>query len=276
MKPIEASFRQECLRHVDDPTPWLVFSDWLEEDGQLALAAAYRNRRFRNSIGMELVLIPAGSFWMGGGGGQAGERQVEIERDFYLGRYEVTQQEWRLVMKDTEIASPSYFQGDELPVENVSWDDSQEFINRLNGLEGKSGWLYRLPLETEWEYACRGGAASKEECSFHFYFQQPTDDLSANQANFDGRPAGSGKKGKFRGRTTKVGSFEPNRLGLYDMHGNVWEWCQDIFQGSQRVFRGGSWFSDAERCRAGYRLGSEPATRRMDLGLRLARVPSGS
>jgi len=277
VKPIEASCRQECLQHAEDATPWLVFSDWLEEDGQLALAAAYRQRRFRNTVGMELVLIPAGSFWMGGGGGQAGKRQVVIERDFYLGVYEVTQKEWRLVMKDTEIASPSHFQGDERPVESVSWKDAEEFVNRLNELEGKNGWLYRLPLETEWEYACRGGAASKEECSFHFYFQQPTNDLSSDQANFNGNyPVGNGKKGKYRECTTKVGSFEPNRLGLYDLHGNVYEWCQDKFQGSRRVFRGGGWCGTGGGCKACSRDGYGSAARYDYLGLRLARVPSGA
>lgn len=179
-------------------------------------------------------------------------------------------------MKDTEIASPSVFLGDKRPVENVSWDDAQEFINRLNELEGKSGWLHRLPLESEWEYACRGGPSSKEECSCHFYFQQPTNDLSADQACFNGRfPAGNGKKGKPRRCTIRVGNFEPNRLGLYDMHGNVLEWCQDIFEGSRRVVRGGGWDCDAIYCRASVRDGREPVSRYDNLGMRLARVPSG-
>jgi formylglycine-generating enzyme required for sulfatase activity len=125
--------------------------------------------------------------------------------------------------------------------------------------------VYRLPTEAEWEYSCRGGASSKEECSFHFYLDRPTNDLSSDQANF----------GCAVGRTTKVGSYKPNRLGIYDMHGNIWEWCQDILQGSRRVIRGGSW-DDDEDCQAGNRLSHVPGNRFNNLGLRLARVPSGS
>ncbi len=288
MKPIEASFRQDCLKHVEDATPWLVFSDWLEEDGQLALAAAYRNRRFRNSIGMEMVLVPAGTFWMGGGGGTPGDKQVEIPADFLMGTTPVTQGQWQAVMGK----NPSWFSrtgaGREsvqdvadadllnFPVESVSWKMVQGFLKKLNAREKDSGWTYRLPTEAEWEYSCRGGPASKEECSFHFYLDQPSNDLSSTQANFDGNyPAGSAGKGPYLARPTRVGSYKPNRLGLYDMHGNVWEWCQDIFQGSQRVIRGGGWYDYAGYCQASYRSGYGPAFRDRDLGLRLARVPSG-
>jgi len=186
VKAIEASFRQDCLNHVKDPTPWLVFSDWLEEDGQSALAAAYRNRRFRNSIGMEMVLIPAGTFWMGGGGGQPGEKQVAIAHDFSIGVYPVTQEQWWALMGN----NPSHFSraGEgwnrvesisdadlkQFPVESVSWVDAQEFLYRLNTREPSRDWEYRLPTAAQWEYSCRGGAASPHDCSFHFYFNQPT------------------------------------------------------------------------------------------------------
>ncbi len=289
MKPIEAIFRQDCLNHHQDPTPWLVFADWLEEDGQLALAAAYRKRRISNGIGVELVLVPAGSFWMGGGGGKPGKKPVTIPQDFYLGVHPLTQEQWQTLMGN----NPSYFSrtGDgkervksisdadlqQFPVEQVSWEDTQEFIPLLNAREKNREWVYRLPTEAEWEYACRGGASSREECSFHFYLDRPTNDLSSDQANFDGNhPFGSGRKGVYLQRTTKVGSYKPNRLGIYDMHGNVWEWCQDIFQGSQRVLRGGSWNGGAGHCRAAYCVGYEPADRYRDLGFRLAQVPSGS
>ena len=107
----------------------------------------------------------------------------------------------------------------------MSWDDVQEFLQKLNAREKDSGWMYRLPTEAEWEYACRGGASSKEECSYHFYLDKPTNDLSSTQANFNGNyPDGGAAKGPYLERTTKVGSYQPNRLGLYDMHGNVWEW----------------------------------------------------
>ena len=130
------------------------------------------------------------------------------------------------------------------PVECVSWKDIQKFLKRLNEREDNRGWLYRLPTEAEWEYACRGGATSQEECAFDFYFDQPTNDLSSHLANIDGEyPAGNAPKGPHLNRTTKVGSYPPNRLGIYDMHGNVWEWCADLFEagGSSRVVRGGCW-----------------------------------
>ena len=90
--------------------------------------------------------------------------------------------------------------------------------------------MYRLPTEAEWEYACRGGATSEEECSYHFYFDKPTNDLSSKQANFNGDyPFGKADKGPYLGRPTRVGSYPPNKLGLCDMHGNVWQWCEDLF-----------------------------------------------
>ncbi len=263
MNAIEASFRQECLKNVEDSTPWLVFSDWLEENGQSALAAAYRNRRFRNSIGMEFVLVPAGSFWMGGGGSQPGKKQVAVAHDLYVGVYPVTQEQWQALMGN----NPSYFSREgagrdrvesiadaelkQFPVECVSRGDAKEFIRRLHHRETSSKWIYRLPTEVEWEYACRGGPATQHDCSFHYYFDQPSNDLSSDQANFDGhRPFGAGRKGTYLQRTTRVGSYKPNRLGIHDMHGNVWEWCQDVFQGFRRVARGGCWLLKAKDCQA--------------------------
>ncbi len=162
-------------------------------------------------------------------------------------------------------------------METVSWDDAQAFIKKLNEREKGSGWLYRLPTEAEWEYACRGGATSEEECSYHFYLDKPTNDLSSEQANFNGNnPFGNAPKGKYLERTTKVGSYKPNKLGLYDMHGNVWQWCADLHEsGFGRVIRGGSWDISASRCRAANRGGSAPADRFIIVGFRLARVPSG-
>src|SRR5262249_14359243 len=140
----------------------------------------------------------------------------------------------------------------------------QQFLERLNERERRSQWTYRLPTEAEWEYACRGGTTSPEECSYHFYCQRPSNDLFWDQACCNGSPpSGNGKKRPERTCTTRVGSFEPNRLGLYDMHGNVWEWCADLFDGGPaRVIRGGSWLNPAEHCRAGYHYGFEPSSRR--------------
>src|SRR5262249_21262303 len=129
------------------------------------------------------------------------------------------------------------------------------------------------PTEEEWEYACRGGARSKEECSFDFYLDQPTNDLSSTQANFNGNyPAGSAAKGPYLGRTTKVGSYPPNRLGFYDLHGNVWEWTDSV-GGSDRVVRGGGWDCVGPLCLAAVRDWVAPADRYSGLGFRLARVP---
>ena len=137
--------------------------------------------------------------------------------------------------------------------------------------------MYSLPTEAEWEYACRGGASSKEECSFDFYFDRPTNDLSSRQANFDGRyPAGRGANGPYLQRPTRVGSYPPNRLGIYDLHGNVGEWCEDSYDGKlDRVIRGGCWYSFGSFCRAALRSMGTPSYRYHGLGFRLARVPSG-
>src|SRR5271165_320359 len=162
-----------------DEAPWLIYADWLEERGD-PRAALYRHRRLTNSLGMRLVLVPRGSFWMGDRGSQ---QQVEIAHEFYLGAFPVTQEQWQTIMGN----NPSHFSrgGDlaagrrkvkrisdadlrQFPVECVSWNDVQKFLKRLNAREKGDGLLYRLPTEAEWEYACRGGATSQEECAFNF------------------------------------------------------------------------------------------------------------
>jgi formylglycine-generating enzyme required for sulfatase activity len=225
----------------------------------------------------KFVLVPHGKFWMSRDGKNA-QRVVEIPHDFYLGKYLVTQEQWQAVMGN----NPSYFSRTgggaanvedisdtelkQFPVENVSWADLQEFLIKLNIFEKNSGWLYRLPTEAEWEYACRGGATSKAECSFDYYFDKLTNDLSSDQANFR----------TTLGRNSKVGSYPPNKLGLYDMHGNVWQWCQDADEGgSDRVVRGGSWYYLGSGCHAAARGRIAPSDRSRGLGFRLVRVPSG-
>jgi len=223
-------------------------------------------REFTNSLGMTFVRVPRGTFWMGWDSENKKSQQMEVKNDFYLGVYTVTQGEWQALMGD----NPSYFQrggpGDHnvedvsdadlkrFPVEMVSWRIVQEFIRKLNVREKNSGWTYRLPTGEEWEYACRGGATSQQECSFDFYLSTgPTNDLSWNQANFDSN--------KPLYRTTNVGSYPPNKLGLYDMHGNVFQWCQGECRsrdedGTEIVLgwwiRGGSWRDSGRFCWAAW------------------------
>lgn len=240
---------------------------------------------------LKFVKVAKGTFWMGWDTIKKQSTQVEINQDFELAAYLVTQEQWEAVMgnnsswfsrqgrgkdqvKDIAAADLKRF-----PVETVSWDDAQEFLKRLNDRENGRGWLYRLPSEAEWEYACRGAATSKEGCSFDFYFDKPTNDLSSKQANFNGNyPAGNAEKGPNLSRVTKVGSYAPNKLGLYDMHGNVWQWCSDLLDdlSQGRVVRGGSWSNEGRVCRAALRIGFEPTNRDSYIGLRVARVPSGA
>ncbi|MGP0069461.1 MAG: formylglycine-generating enzyme family protein [Isosphaeraceae bacterium] len=235
-------------------------------------------KRFINALGMEFVIVPAGTFWMGGEDGKCGDNQVTIDHDFYIGVYPVTQEEWQRVMGDNpshfrmggvgadNVSHVSEIDLKRFPVESVSWDVCQVFIRELNETQKETGWRYRLPREAEWEYACRGAATTQALCGWCFYLRSPTNTLSAQQANF---------KDSGLGRTCKVGLYEANALGIFDMHGNVWEWCEDDFDGSGRVFRGGGWSSSALPCRAAFRCGDAPTNSCSRLGLRLARVPSG-
>jgi formylglycine-generating enzyme required for sulfatase activity len=241
--------------------------------------------------GMKFVKVPRGTFWMGWDSDEKQSKRVEIKQDFELAAYLVTQEQWQAVMG----YNPSWFSRtgggkdkvksivdadlQRFPVENVTWYDAQQFLRNLNDKQKGKGWLYRLPSEAEWEYACRNAATTREACSFDYYFDQPTNDLSSTQANFDGnRPAGKGAKGPYLKRPTRVGSYAPNQLKLYDMHGNVLQWCGDVLDdawGECRVFRGGGWFFEASYCCAANRITREPTYLSYDLGFRLARIPVG-
>jgi eukaryotic-like serine/threonine-protein kinase len=235
-----------------------------------------------NSIGMKLVWIPPGVFMMGstnqekGRGDDEIHRKVTLSRGFYLGVHTVTQEEWQAVMGN----NPSNFKNAKnLPVENVSWDDCQEFCKKLSAKEKKA---YRLPTEAEWEYSCRAGTTTP----YHF-----GETLATEQANYNGNFVyGPGKKGVYRAKTTPVGSFPANAWGLHDMHGNVWQWCSDWHggylapgdspgakltdpqgpkTGKNRVLRGGSWGNHPIFCRSANRNFAAPDSRTEFYGCRV-------
>lgn len=233
-------------------------------------------RFFTNAIGMKFVWIPPGTFTMGSPNSEKGRGDDEIlhkvtfTKAIYLGVHAVTQEQWQAVMG----SNPSLFTGEKnLPVEGISWHDCQEFCKKLGEKDKKP---YRLPTEAEWERACRAGTSTP----FHF-----GETLSTDQANYNGNFIfGKGQKGAYREKTVPVGSFPANAWGLHDMHGNVWQWCQDWHGGYQRqdvvdpqgpksganrVMRGGSWGSNPIFCRSANRNFSDPATRTEYYGLRV-------
>ena len=253
--------------------------------------------RLPGGIDLEMVWIDGGVFEMGSPASELERRDSETPQHrvqipgFYLGRYAVTQEQWTSVMG----SNPSKFKGKRRPVENVSWDDVQEFCRKLKTPTGKA---YRLPSESEWEYACRARTTTP------FSFGETITTAVANYRGIDHETYGwsgsygQGPKGDFRGETTDVGQFPPNRFGLYDMHGNVWEWCQDKWhetykggffsQGapkdgsawesgndSRRVLRGGSWYFGPWLCRSAGRYRWFPGVGDNDFGFRLALSASG-
>jgi sulfatase modifying factor 1 len=222
-----------------------------------------------NGISIEMVLIPAGKFKMGSPESEKDrykeetQHEVTLTKPYYMGKYEVTQEQWESVMGK----NPSDTKGAKLPVTKVSWDDCQEFIKKLNK---KTNGGYRLPTEAEWECACRAGTIT----AFSF-----GDQITPKDANY--------KDSKI-GKPIEVGSYEPNAFGLYDMHGNVWEWCEDWYAdypagsvtdpkgpatGEDRVLRGGSFFSDGSDARSSNRFIVTPTDRYITDGFRLARTP---
>jgi formylglycine-generating enzyme required for sulfatase activity len=256
-------------------------------------------KEITNILGMKFALIRAGTFRMGSPPEEAGRtadegplHEITITRPFYLGVYPVTQMQYQLVMK----TSPSHFartaRGKELvkdmetryfPVERVTWGNAVVFCRKLSERpeEQAEGRVYRLPTEAEWEYACRGDSP-------HPFHLGPS--LSSTLANFDGNyPYGGAPRGPFLRRTCVVGSYPANAFGLHDLHGNVWEWCQDWYgehyyqespaedpqgpaAGDRRVVRGGCWSSPGSNCRTAYRGKLEPGDHLHRVGFRVVLV----
>ena len=282
---------EELLRHFHgeplyQPPPIGSKPDWTKHQAPTPGQRSPHPQIIQNSIGMTFILMPAGHFVMGSQmsaekialryGGESAlykceypSHEVTIKNAFYLQSTAVTQEQWKMVMGD----NPSFFEGagEDCPVENVSWDDAQRFIEKLKETEGVSE--YRLPTEAEWEYACRAGTTT----GFSF--------------GDDARELGeyAWYKDNSKNTTHPVGQKKPNRWGLYDMHGNVWEWIEDDWhdgyngapndgrawidlpRGSDRVIRGGGWCSDAQNCRSADRYYHEPGNRSNGIGFRLSR-----
>ena len=223
----------------------------------------------KDGICIEMVKVEGGTFMMGAtsemknpNSNEKPVHQVTLTNDYYMGKYEVTQALWQAVMG----SNPSEYKGDNLPVETVSWNDCQKFISKLNSLTGR---MFRLPTEAEWEYAARGG---KESRGYQYSGSSNISDVAWYDEN-------SGSK------THPVGTKQANELGIYDMTGNVWEWCSDWYSsyssssqtnptgsdsGSSRVLRGGCRNGLARTCRLSYRIDFTPGYRSYNLGLRLA------
>jgi eukaryotic-like serine/threonine-protein kinase len=287
---------------VQRPRPQTLkspFSKAEAEAGQRAWAESLGGHVYeKNTLGMEFAVIPPGSFQMGSPPSEKERRDnegpvaVTLTRPYWLGRTPVTRGQWTTVMgtepwpdedpnwlekmfgaqtKDGKLNHPATY---------ISWEDSVEYCRRLTERDG-GAWTYRLPTEAEWEWACRGGTLTA------YWFGN---ELNGNQANCDGNnPYGSSQKGPYKKGTTAVGSYGANPFGLWDMHGNVWEWCADCYQealpggenpevtsgGSSRVIRGGGWFNLAVNCRSACRCRLEPGNRSNGgLGFRVLAVPS--
>ena len=255
---------------------------------------ARNNSTNNNSLNIELVRINEGRFTMGSPVGERFRNADETQHTVYIssfriGKFPITQREYMAVMG----VNPSNFVGENLPVENVSWFDAIEFCNRLSQMQGLKPYYsinngevrilggdgYRLPTEAEWEYVCRAGTTTP--FAYGYY-------LNSTMANFNGnRPYDSGVE-VYRERTTPVGIFQPNRFGVYDMHGNVWEWCWDWYgedfykvspvnnpigppSGVNRIVRGGAWNFFGKHLRSASRYEFNSSFRSNFVGFRVAR-----
>ncbi len=303
--------RQESAHAVEhddkNPTqkpPRMLTSPFKAEEAKAAqqrwAAFLHKPVELKSSIGLRLVLIPPGKFLMGSGPDAVrppdDEKAVNVELTFpfYIGKFEVTQSQYKKVMGH----NPSAFLGgpaegprkdtSELPVELVSWRDANTFCRKLNELEQQAGtlpegWKYSLPTEAQWEYACRAGTTT--ETAFG-------DDMTSHHANFDGSmPLNNGEKGPFLELTTKVGSYPANQFGLHDMHGNVGEYCLDVYIKEvpggvnplvnpillfpkEYVEKGGNWFASGRRARSASRVPTAPEDVAIMTGFRVVLKPT--
>jgi uncharacterized protein (TIGR02996 family) len=325
---VEQAVLQALHDNPTDETSWLVLADWLEENGQAERAEMLRlHRQLRgllldderrpleerfhrmlragvrpcvpiltNSIGMELALLPPGSFWLGSPDNETGRypdesqrRLIELTYPFYMSVYPVTQEEHRRVTgRNPSAFSPggrlkeavAGLDTRRFPVEDVTWADADAFCRALTALsaERKAGRTYRLPTEVEWEYACRGGAAFTTAFPYG-------KTLNSDLANFKDIPRRRRRKHPCM-RTTEVGSYLPNGFGLYDMVGNTWEWCADWYvselyatlpakdpqasrEGDRRNARGGAWNLELRRVRCADRSSFEADYHDSNCGLRV-------
>ena len=251
-----------------------------------ALNAKYFTEDLGNGVTLEMAEIPGGEFLMGSPEDEKGrndnenpQHKVNI-KPFFMGKFAVTQAQYQEIMGK----NPSNYEGNKHPVDNLFWDDANKFCQKLTE---KTGRTYRLPSEAEWEYACRAGTTTP----FHF-----GETITTDLANFNGnRSYADAPKGEYREQTTEVGNFPPNAFGLYDMHGNLWEWCQDTWHenyngapddGSawvdignniadsmrsnyERVLRGGSWIENSSFCRSAYRRLEKPLAHIGNFGFRV-------
>jgi len=244
-----------------------------------------------NGIDLDLVVIPGGTYQMGSPIPRESEipQHLVTVQSFCLSQYPITQAQWQAVatcpvVRHSLDPDPSFFKGDKHPVHRVSWYQAVEFCERLSHQTGRE---YRLPTEAEWEYACRAGTVT----SFHFGETMTTDLANYNGTDHevfdDSGSFAAEPKGIYRGQTTEVGSFLPNSFGLYDMHGNVWEWCLDHWHRNYEsapndgsawlanerkifmVLRGGSWIQHPDDCRSARRIRCLPDGMSNDTGFRV-------
>ncbi|MEH2125899.1 formylglycine-generating enzyme family protein [Nostoc sp.] len=284
-EPSLKSFKFETAKLIRQPRFMRLGSRWVVDRREQQATLFYE--QLEGQVSLEIVRIPEGNYWMGtahneGDYCERPQHSVTIT-SFFLSRFPVTQAQWRAIVKTTKVRielnpDPSYFKGDNLPVEHITWFEAIEFCERLQLQTGKP---YRLPSEAEWEYACRAGTETP------FYFGET---ISPQLASYDGsKRYRSGPKGRSSKQTNEVGSHNAaNAFGLDDMHGNVWEWCADHWyddytnapedgsvritnnRASPRVIRGGSWINEPSICCSAYRNEIPPDNKVLTIGFRVA------